>query len=68
MKKLVLFVLSVMMLLPVMVNAQFTAIFGTGTSATTTGGAAGAPMSYGGAYSYSEQIYRAAELTAAGVP
>ncbi|MCR4738217.1 MAG: fibronectin type III domain-containing protein [Bacteroidales bacterium] len=25
-------------------------------------------MSYGGAYSYSEQIYRAAELTAAGVP
>lgn len=25
-------------------------------------------MSYGGVYSYSEQIYRAAELTAAGVP
>ncbi|MBR4786535.1 MAG: fibronectin type III domain-containing protein [Bacteroidales bacterium] len=68
MKKLILFVLSVMMLLPVMVNAQFTATFGTGTSTTSTGGATGAPMSYGGAYSYAQQIYRAAEFTAAGVP
>ena len=53
------------MVLPVMVNAQFTAIFGNGTSASTL---TGSPMSYGGVYSYSEQIYRAAELTAAGVP
>ena len=49
-------------------QAQFTATFGTGNSATSTGGAAGAPMSYGGAYSWCQQIYRAAEFTAAGVP
>ena len=49
-------------------QAQLTVTFGTGTSATSTGGAAGAPMSYGGAYSWCQQIYRAAEFTAAGVP
>ena len=54
--------------MPLMLNAQLTATFGTGTSATTTGGSAGAPMSYGGAYSWTQQIYRAAEFTAANVP
>ena len=68
MKKLLFLLLSAMLMLPVMVNAQFTATFGTGTSSTTTGGAAGAPMSYGGAYSWCQQIYRAAEFTAANVP
>ncbi len=53
---------------PLAMQAQFTATFGTGNSATSTGGAAGAPMSYGGAYSWCQQIYRAAEFTAAGVP
>ena len=52
---------------PLAMQAQMTAIFGTGTTATSTGGSAGAPMSYGSAYSYSQQIYRASELTAAGI-
>ena len=56
------------MFVPFAMQAQFTATFGTGTSETSTGGAAGAPMSYGGAYSWCQQIYRAAEFTAAGVP
>ena len=53
---------------PLAMQAQMTATFGTGTSETSTGGSAGAPMSYGGAYSWCQQIYRAAEFTAAGVP
>ena len=53
---------------PLAMQAQFTATFGTGNSETSTGGAAGAPMSYGGAYSWTQQIYRAAEFTAANVP
>ena len=68
MKKFLLMLLTAMLCMPLMLNAQFTATFGTGTSATTTGGSAGAPMSYGGAYSWCQQIYRASELTAANVP
>ena len=52
---------------PLAMQAQMTAILGTGTQATQTGGSAGSPMSYGSAYSYSQQIYRASELTAAGI-
>ena len=68
MKKFLLMFLTAVFCMPLMVNAQLTATFGTGTSETTTGGSAGAPMSYGGAYSWTQQIYRAAELTAANVP
>ncbi|MBO7490892.1 MAG: fibronectin type III domain-containing protein [Bacteroidales bacterium] len=68
MKKLLLFLLTAILSMPLIMNAQFTATFGTGTDATTTGGSPGAPMSYGGAYSWTQQIYRAAEFTAANVP
>ena len=68
MKKFLLLLLTAILSLPLMLNAQFTATFGTGTSATSTGGSAGAPMSYGGAYSWCQQIYRASELAAANVP
>jgi hypothetical protein len=68
MKKLLFVLVMLAAMMPLVVNAQFTATFGTGTSSTTTGGSAGAPMSYGGAYSWCQQIYRASELTAANVP
>ena len=68
MKKILLVLLTAVLTMPLVLNAQFTATFGTGTSATTTGGSAGAPMSYGGAYSWTQQIYRASEFTAANVP
>ena len=68
MKKLLLVFLMAILALPVLTQAQMTATFGTGTSETGTGGNAGAPMSYGGAYSWVQQIYSAAEFTAAGVP
>ena len=68
MKKLLLVFLMAILALPVLTQAQITATFGTGTSTTGEGGSAGAPMSYGGAYSYCQQIYSAAEFTAAGVP
>ena len=68
MKKILLLLLTAALSMPLVLNAQLTATFGTGTSATSTGGSAGAPMSYGGAYSWCQQIYRAAELTAANVP
>ena len=68
MKNFLRFLLMLLAFAPLAMQAQFTATFGTGNSATSTGGAAGAPMSYGGAYSWCQQIYRAAEFTAAGVP
>ena len=68
MKKILLLFLTAVLSMPLMLNAQLTATFGTGTSETGTGGSAGAPMSYGGAYSYCQQIYRAAEFSAANVP
>ena len=68
MKKILLLFLTAVLSMPLVLNAQLTATFGTGTSETTTGGSAGAPMSYGGAYSWTQQIYRAAEFTAANVP
>ena len=68
MKKSLRFILMLLAFVPFAMQAQFTATFGTGTSETSTGGSAGAPMSYGGAYSWTQQIYRAAEFTAAGVP
>ena len=68
MKKLLFLLVMLMAMMPLVVNAQLTATFGTGTSSTTTGGSAGAPMSYGGAYSWCQQIYRASEFTAANVP
>jgi hypothetical protein len=68
MKKILFLLVMLMATMPLVVNAQLTATFGTGTSATTTGGSAGAPMSYGGAYSWCQQIYRASEFTAANVP
>ena len=68
MKNILRFLLMLLIFAPLAMQAQFTATFGTGTSETSTGGAAGAPMSYGGAYSWCQQIYRAAEFTAAGVP
>ncbi|MBR4136493.1 MAG: fibronectin type III domain-containing protein, partial [Bacteroidales bacterium] len=49
-------------------NAQSTATFGTGTSSSQAGGSAGSPMSGGTVFSYTQNIYTAAELTAAGVP
>ena len=49
-------------------QAQMTATFGTGTSSTSSGGSAGSPMSGGTVFSYTQNIYTAAELTAAGVP
>ena len=55
-------------MMPLVVNAQFTATFGTGTSASQTGGSAGGVLSAGTLFSYSQQIYTAAELTAANVP
>ena len=54
--------------MPLMLNAQLTATFGTGTSHSSTGGSAGSPMSSGAVYSYTQNIYTAAELTAANVP
>ena len=54
--------------MPLMLNAQLTATFGTGTSHSNTGGSAGSPMSSGAVYSYTQNIYTAAELTAANVP
>ena len=60
--------LTVLFMLPLALQAQFTATFGTGTSATTTGGSGGAPMSAGTLFSYVQSIYTASELTAAGVP
>jgi len=68
MKKILLLLLTAVLSMPLVLNAQMTATFGTGTSATTTGGSAGAPMSYGGAYSWTQQIYRASELIAENVP
>ena len=53
---------------PLAMQAQFTATFGTGTSSTSSGGQAGSPMSGGTVFSYTQNIYTAAELTAAGVP
>lgn len=47
MKKFLLLMLTVLFMLPLALQAQFTATFGTGTSATTTGGSGGAPMSAG---------------------
>ena len=62
MKKLVLFVLSVMMLLPVMVNAQTTdVIVGTGTGTSYTAGFYG-----GGANAWVESIYDADDIQVAG--
>ena len=54
--------------MPLMLNAQLTATFGTGTDHSNTGGSAGSPMSSGAVYSYTQNIYTAAELTAANVP
>ena len=68
MKNFLRFLLMLLAFAPLAMQAQFTATFGTGNSETSTGGAAGAPMSYGGAYSWTQQIYRAAEFTAANVP
>ena len=68
MKKILLLFLTAVLSMPLVLNAQLTATFGTGTGETGTGGSAGAPMSYGGAYSWTQQIYRAAEFTAANVP
>jgi len=68
MKKILLLLLTAVLSMPLMLNAQLTATFGTGTTATGTGGSAGAPMSYGGAYSWTQQIYRASEFLAANVP
>ena len=68
MKNFLRFLLMLLAFAPLAMQAQLTATFGTGTSATGTGGNAGAPMSYGGAYSWVQQIYSAAEFTAAGVP
>ena len=68
MKKVLSLFLMVMIMLPLVTNAQTTATFGTGTNATGTGGSAGSPMSAGTLFSYTQNIYTAAELTAAGVP
>ena len=68
MKKILLVLMTAVLSMPLVLNAQLTATFGTGTTETTTGGSAGAPMSYGGAYSWTQQIYRASEFTAANVP
>ncbi len=68
MKKILLLFLTAVLSMPLMLNAQLTATFGTGTSHSSTGGSAGSPMSSGAVYSYTQNIYTAAELTAANVP
>lgn len=68
MKKFLLMFLTAVFCMPLMVNAQLTATFGTGTSASQTGGSAGGVLSSGTLFSYSQEIYTAAELTSAGVP
>ena len=68
MKKVLFILLSVLLTCPLVMQAQFTAVFGTGTSSTQTGGNAGSPMSAGTVYSYTQNIYTVDELTAAGVP
>ena len=68
MKKNLLLLLTVMLSMPLVMNAQLTATFGTATTSSQTGGSAGSPMSGGTVFSYTQNIYTAAELTAAGVP
>ncbi|MBR5921831.1 MAG: fibronectin type III domain-containing protein [Bacteroidales bacterium] len=68
MKKILLLFMTAVLSMPLMLNAQLTATFGTGTSHSSTGGSAGSPMSSGAVYSYTQNIYTAAELTAANVP
>ena len=68
MKNFLRFLLMLLAFAPLAMQAQFTATFGTGTSSTSSGGQAGSPMSGGTVFSYTQNIYTAAELTAAGVP
>ena len=68
MKNILRFLLMLLVFAPLAMQAQFTATFGTGATSTGTGGEAGSPMSGGTVFSYTQNIYTAAELTAAGVP